>query len=259
MDEGLFDPGLVDELQQPRPPRPPQRLQPALQKVAGVPPLQRQVGDDADRHEVKALLQLGLASGPGEESLDDLVGDAHAGKSAQRVVPVVKLRIDQGEGVGQQLGQIVVIGNDDIDARFTGEGRRFDRGDPGVAGQQQSAKPLFDVAVQDLRQHPVRLALTDRNVEGDLRPEPFKHGDEQGRRSLSVDVEVTPYEDALPVADRPLDASDPALEVVQGLRPGRVIGIRVEESARFSGVVDAAPGQNPGGQGASRGRLEQGR
>ena len=105
VDQGLLDPGHVDELQQPRPPGPPQHLEPALQQVARVRPLLRQIGDDADRHQVQAVVQLALASGPGEERLDDLVGYSHAGKTAQRVVPIVKLRIYQGEGIGQHPGR----------------------------------------------------------------------------------------------------------------------------------------------------------
>ena len=88
-----------------------QRFQPALEQIAGVAALPRNVGDDAERDEIE---QGRLVAA---QRFDQLVGDADAGQVAQGVTVGEPLRVDDGVSVRQFGRQGVVIGDHHVDRR----------------------------------------------------------------------------------------------------------------------------------------------
>ena len=145
-----FHPGILGQSQQPRTRCRAQHLHAALQQVARILALQRQVSDGADRHQVQTALQLGGATGTREQRLDNLVSNTHPGQAAQRIVFVIEFRVDQRQRRGQLRRQIVMVRDHHIDASVVGERDPVDGGNPGIAGQQQ-VETLFDVPTQGER------------------------------------------------------------------------------------------------------------
>ena len=97
--------------------------------------------------------------------------------------------------------------------------------------------------------------LANGDVKENLPPEPFEHRHEKGRRRLPIDIEVAPNQNALVVTDRFFDAFDTAHEVVQGLRSGRGVRIRIQKPTHLRWVIEATTSQYLRHQGSARGGL----
>ena len=80
-----------------------QLVEPPLQQIAGVVDLLGHVGHNAQGHQIEQLLFAAAATGQRVEFLHQLVGDAHAGQGAQRIVVGLELGIDDGVGAADAV------------------------------------------------------------------------------------------------------------------------------------------------------------
>ena len=83
---GRVEFGFFQQRDQARPLRAAQCSQPALEQVAGVAALERQVGDDAQRDQIEVAGRIPRPPRPFVQRLGQLVGHAHAGQVGQRMM-----------------------------------------------------------------------------------------------------------------------------------------------------------------------------
>lgn len=71
------------------------------------------------------------------EGFDEFVGNANAGEGVERVVRRDALGIDDSVGIGELIGEVVMICDDDAAALIDGHLDEFVLFDAGVAGDEE--------------------------------------------------------------------------------------------------------------------------
>src|SRR5262245_1060738 len=114
-----------------------QHNQALLQQIARVAGLLGYIGHNAQRHQIQQRLTLGGASVSPVQSLGQLIGHAYTGQFTQGMSGQQTLWIDNGLGRRQRLGQIVMIGDNDLNAGGLGDGNSLVLGNTGITSQNQ--------------------------------------------------------------------------------------------------------------------------
>src|SRR5262249_12918025 len=115
-----------------------------------------------------------------------------------------QVRVDQGEGVGQMGGvELVVVGDDQVNAGVTGNFGRFDARDPAIHGDDQRLLAVGrGTQVGDrLVVEPVSLLDAVRDVAADVGAQGLEHVPQDGAGGNAVDVVVAVDDDRLALAD----------------------------------------------------------
>ena len=150
---GWVELGLLHQCDQARSRCRAQGGEPALEQVAGVTALDRQVGHDAQRDQVEMADRVPRPSRPFVQRLGQLVRDPYAGKVGQRMIAGwEQFGVDDRGGIGQGGAQLVMIRDDHVHALDAGVAGCLVRGHAGVAGEDQHAcrsrSPASDSAGQ---------------------------------------------------------------------------------------------------------------
>ena len=106
------------------------------------------------------------------------------------------LGIDDGVGVGELLGEIVMIGDDNATALVAGHLNEFVLFDTGVAGDEE-LHAVVEHVLKRFFGDAVGFFATDGDVMNDIGVEVLEGGDEESGGGLTVYVEVAPDADAL--------------------------------------------------------------
>ena len=212
--------GVFHEHLQPQAARLPQDVQAALEQVARVVAHLSQVGHDAQRDEIEQPGRSLRPAGAAVEFLGQLVGDADAGErdggrwttddgrrttatlcsgrslTEPRTSCPIQLGIDDRVRVRQDGRQVVVIGDDHVHAARPGIRGGLDRGNAGVAGEDQPRARVDDLR-QDRHADAVTLGRSDRDMVRHAAAQIGQRRDQQRRGGLAVHVEVAPDADRL--------------------------------------------------------------
>ncbi len=141
-----------------------QAIETALQQIARVGGEFGHIGHDAQRHQIEVIVGAIGFAGQLPHLLREFEGHADAGQRTQRMRGGQPLGIDQRVGVGEFVGQIVMIGDEHGDALRPGKGDRFVFGDAGVAGEQH-VDALVEQALERIELDAVRFGQALRNVD----------------------------------------------------------------------------------------------
>ena len=230
---GRVELGFFHQRDQASPLRLTQGGQPALEQVAGVAALERQVSHDAQRDQVEVAGRVLRPPRPLVQRLGQLIGHAHAGQIGQRMscAGCEQFGVDDRGGVRQGGAQLVMIGDDHVHALRSGELRCLVRGHAGVAGEDQP-RALGDHLLQVRQVNAMRGGLAHRHVVADMRAQVAQRRDQQRGGGLAVHVEIAPHADRLAAPDGAPQPVDRPRHPRQRLRRGREVRIRVEESDR---------------------------
>ena len=215
----------------------PQTIEAALQEIARVGGERGHIGHDAQRDQIEIIVGAFGFSGQMQHLLGEFERHADTGQRSQRMIGRQALGIDQRVGVGQLVGQIVMIGDEDSEAARLGVSDRLVFGDAGIA-REQDVDVLIDQALQRFELDAVRFGETLWNVEGRVGLEIAQQRDEQRGRGLPVGVEVAPYGDFLAARDGAIQPVGGEGQIGQVGRGGRACSDRDREKPlRLAGVV----------------------
>ena len=143
----------------------------------------------------------------GPESLNNPVGQADSRQLPERILRVLALGVDYGEGGGEVGWGGVVVGDDDVDAHFIGEIYLIERADAAVGGNDQADAQSAEL-FESLNTEPVSFLRSMRNVGSGARPEAGQAVIQQRGCGYTVGVEVTVDCDELALLDGRGDALD---------------------------------------------------
>ena len=129
-----------------------QRVQAALQQVAHVGHLGGHVGHDAQSYQIEQPICPVGPTGASQESLRQFVGHADAWQFTQGMVQRQTFRINHGTGRGQRRGQVVVVGDDDVNPTRGCVGHRRVFRDASIAGEDEAGASV---------QHPLQRRAPD--------------------------------------------------------------------------------------------------
>jgi hypothetical protein len=154
-------------------------------------------------------------------------------------------RVDDDRALRQLVGDQVMVGDDDVDALFAGEGNAFDRGDPAVDGHDDRGRKLANHAGDRLGSEPVPVLQPVRQ-EG--------HGTPADPRESCLELRDCRHAVHVVVAEDHHAAAGPRGREKQVRRfpdaahPKGVVQlrfVRVEEALRIGGARDSAGREEP--------------
>jgi hypothetical protein len=201
----------------------------------------RHVRDGPDRGQVRQLEGLGLRAGQlAQEQARHRERDARAREPAIGIGgDVVALRVDDGDRCGQDVGQVVMVGDDDVDPAGHGRGHLRDARGAGVDGHDQ------DDAVTGGgldRRHRQAVALLEAagDVRHGVQTQPPERQDQLGETREAIGIEVAEHHHPLGALDGPPNPRHQPVGV--GQQPGVVeaVGGRTEEPRHRGRIGDAA-------------------
>ena len=234
---GHFHDGL-----QAQPLRLPERLQPALDKIAGIPGQSGQVSHQAERCQVKLAGGFVGTAKAGIKFFGEFIGDTGAGQGGERVPVRQKLRVGEREGFWKDFGEIMVVGDKHIHIARAGIIHGSVGGDAGIAGKDKACAAVNHF-LQERKIHPVALAGAHRNVKGDIRVQIPERLYQDGGGGLAVRVEITPN------ANGGVGVDGGFQPVYNGGEPGQFsgrggrVGVWIQEGPGCRGRAQAAPEQ----------------
>ncbi len=162
------------------------------------------VGHRADRgqsngpHQEGAHLRGGffavaqpLANSPGE-----LERDADAAQVAERIARAGKPRMHEARRLRQGGTDLVMVGDDKLQAQFAGQGRLGDAADSAIDADQQSLRVFLVQLPDGVAIEPVSLFEARRDVEVDAASRQLDAVPQEGRGRHAVDVVIAVDRDA---------------------------------------------------------------
>ena len=196
--------------------------------------------------EVGQLARLGLRAGQlAQEQARDRERDARSRQPSVGIDAVVALRVDEGDRRGQDLGQVVVVGDDDVDPARRRRGDLRDARGPGVdRHDQRDAVPRRGLDRRQRQAVPLLQAAGD--VRDGVQAEPPEGEHELGEAGQAIGIEVAEHHDPLAALDGAPDARDQAVGVGQQPRVVQPVGGGAEEPGHRGRIGDAASREDRG-------------
>ncbi len=151
---GSVEPRQLDQCLQSDPRRPTQHIHTTLQQVAHIVSHHRHVSDNAQCNEIEQMLCI--SSHPLIEGTDDLVGNTNPRQLVERMCWRQPFGVHHGKGRRKGSGQIVVIGDQQVDAPTQRSASRLMPIDACICGQQHGRARIDQLLHASLVQ-PVRF------------------------------------------------------------------------------------------------------
>ncbi len=204
------------------------------------------VRDGPDGGEVRQVARLGLRAGDlAQEQARDRERDARSRQPSIGIDVVVALRVDEGDRRGQDLGQVVVVGDDDVDPARRRRGDLRDARGPGVdRHDQRDAVPRRGLDRRERQAVPLLQAAGD--VRDGVQAEPPEGEHELGEAGQAIGIEVAEHHDPLAALDGAPGARDQAVGVGQQPRVVQPVGGGTEEPGHRGRIGDAASREDRG-------------
>ena len=193
-----------------------------------------QVGDRLDRRDTAELLQ---------QERGHLQRDAAPGQASIRVGRVRPLGIHDRDGAGKDVGDAVMVRDDDVDPLLRGRRRLGDARGARVHGDQQAAA-LGPGRLDRAQRQAVAVVQPAGHVGDDVHAEPSQRGREDREAGQPIRVEVAHDEDPLALPASLLHALDDLLGVRQETRVVQADGRGPEERLELA-HAHAAAAQDP--------------
>ena len=200
------------------------------------------VGERADGRHLDEAGEPTVLPLPTAQCLDELQGDTDAGEVLVGVGAVVTLGVDDRRRHRQLVVGLVVIGDDEVHAKFTRAAGRVGAADAAVHRDDQPdalAVETFD----GCRLQAVAVAEPFRDEVDDLAPEKLQRTAQDDRRGDAIHIVVAMDRDALVASQSRFDSGDRGGHVGELERIVQVIERRVEEPCGILGVTQAAQAQ----------------
>ena len=215
-----------------------------------------QISDAAESHQIEETAQIGffalgksagfaqgLAQGDKQEKGDADAGEILEGKGATGLVG-----IDQGVGTGQFFGNLMMIGDDEIETQLPGAFRFGDGGDAAIDGDHHR-NPLGHGRFEGFDGETVTILEAQRDVVINLQTELGKAFGQQGGSSDAVDVVIAVDTHALMQSPGPQQTDHRALHPEQREGIGQIRQLTVNEKTRLVRRINPPGQQNARRQG----------
>ncbi len=146
--------------------------------------------------------------------------------------------VDNGQSIWKLLGELVVVGDDQVDPVFPSPGGFLDRRDAAVYGDHQGAARRLQL-LKSLDVEAISFFDPVRNVGAYLGAQVLEHPHHQGRCGLAVDVVVAKDADDLPGGQRPQDPVHRRADAREAFGVRQAVQTSVEELLGVTGRDDA--------------------
>ncbi len=189
------------------------------------------IGERAQRRDLHERAQPALPPGPLTQRLDELEGDARPGQVLFRVPAVPPLGVEHGQGPRQLVVRLVVVGDDEVDAKLARAIRGLGRPDATI-DRHDDASPIGMEPVDGRRLQPVAVANPVGQEMRHVGPQQLEGATHHDGRGDAVHVVVSVDGDSLPSLDRSEQAVHRLAHPCQSPRIVQMLEARPEESER---------------------------
>jgi hypothetical protein len=213
------------------------------------------VSNRPQRNEIETVAEIGLglcregangteAAAQGDE---EHKGDADAGKIFIRIERIEEMRINDGAGRGEDGGRLMMISNDQVEAKFTGDFGLDHRGDAAIDGDGHGGAG-GDRLTQMFGREAVTITQAQRDKVIDFgakSPQPF---DEESRTADAIDIIITVNSDLFPCPYGSDKARYRSLHLAEEKGVGEILQTRIEKIPGSRQISATALGKEVRGQ-----------